>query len=457
MAVSNKRKSGKTAEKKANVEVTQKPSQNALKEAELRAKAIKLLHPEAPEWLKKNLGVDVNTIPVHDIYAIARGELTKGTDIVVTPLAYDREQKKDVEMPKMRAMVSVRAVFPMEKGEPVSIDAKHPVFLQTVPFRPYAELAGGEEIAQSPTEAPAQQQDVKFTDSMLMALEGVGISRERMFGGFNHLSREEKANILSGEIFPVDGNVKTSAGYVNVIGEARMSVDDNGKASVMFESSRPEKRSEGLVLDIERARVMGNMELDIFERTTDGKVKRDANNNVVLNDGARNLMDFGSSLEPMTAYFHKRVLKDNKWVDKPEKVQVDVAAINGNLYAMRLKEKEVMGEGKKPVTVYEHPMAKVNRNENMAFVLGETKPLKFLTYEDMESYLRGFGGRVEGASYKDFKTGKTTTYDAFVTMDASGYAKKYSPSATEEIMKRRKTAQQKRQTTRRRVKFGQSL
>ena len=427
-------------------------------------------HPTVIDWFKDKLDLDLAKMPANELYRLQRGEFTSPQRIVVTPLAYDTAAKKNVEMPRMVAIVSLRANIPAEKGKAVALDDKHKVFLQTIPCRPLVELAApGEELAPAP--AVKDDRQPTFTKAQVMALEGVGIVPERLFGGFNRLSKAEKLDILDGEIFPVDGCVKTDFGYVNVIGDARMvSSEDGEKVSVNFEPMAPEKRAEGLTVDLERGRVIGTLELDLFKRGADNKIMKDASGAPMLNAEGENLLDFGASLGPVKGYTHKRERdKEGVWKDTVEVADYTVKVLNGCLFAQKMNSEKLVKEEKRSANsskkVVETRRVKldapevplVRMNGDKVFVIGETKPLEFRSEADRLSYIQGRGGVVLNASFKDFKTGKVSTYDAFIYPNESGFGQKFTPETTKKILERRERKASMAQRTRRKAHFGRGL
>ena len=328
-------------------------------------------------------------------------------------------------MPPIQVVASLRASFPSVNGKPIPIDEKHQVFLQTVPCRPLVELAAPGEAMPEPVRKAEDKREAKFSEEQLMALEGIGISRERLYGGFNHLSRQEKLDILDGEVF------------------------------LVFEPNYPEKRAEGLVIDIDRARIIGTLELDIYARTPDGKIKTDANGARVLNRAGENLLEFGAALEPVNGRLHKRTrTKEGVWKDSYEVKPCNVKVVNGNLFASFMTEKEVMVNGVK-TKVPEIANARIK--DDKIFVLGQKQPLEFGSDADRESMLSARGGIVKGASFKDFQTKKEIVYDAFAYINESGFAEKFSPATTEKILARRKATEARRTSTRKKVRFGVGL
>ncbi len=445
----NAQEEKKVTSRRTNSQAPAKRSQEALKADEQRQKLLSGFHPTVVDWFKEKLGVDLasNEFPLADLYKLQRGELTEPVKVVVTPLAYDVEGKKSVEMPRIASMVSLRAIFPMVNSKMAGLDDKHKVFLQTVPCRPLVELAAPGEAVRSERQESIDR-DTTFSRAQTMALEGVGIVPERLFGGFNHLSRAEKAEILDGNVFSVDGAVKTDFGFVNVCGNARLVGDQ-----ASFEPNYPEKRVEGCVIDLESARIIGSLELDFFKRTPDNRLMKDVNGNPILNRAGENILDYGVAMEPVKGFLHKRERgKDGVWKDAVSIAYYNVKSLNGSLFAQKMVEKKVESQGKDE-TLMEVPGIRLK--DGAVWVAGESKPLEFRSEKDKESFLQGKGGVVIGASYKDFKTQKTSVYDAFVVATESNFAQKFSPSATEKILSRREEREAK--TTRRKVGFGRGL
>lgn len=431
-------------------------SQSELRSDDLRAKALKGFHPSVIDWLKDNLDLDLRSksVSVSDIYKLSRREFAGPFKMVVTPKVYDASAKEIVDGSPLQVYDSLRINVPFEKGKPVAVDDEHKVYVQTVACRPLVEMAApGEEIA-PPAVKFDEERQVTFSEAQLQALEGVGIARDRLFNGFNHLTREQKLEIADGEIFPVEGSVKTDFGLVNVNGQARL-LGDGEKASVVFEPTYLEKRTKDLIVDLDGARIIGMLEVDIYERTPDGKRKRDVNGDYILNRAGENLRDFGSSLEPMNARLHKRERgKDGKWKDVYDTVKVCVKVVNNSFYAIPLKE-----NASKELELPDVRFAK-DRNGNdtdKIFVLGQKEPLQVNSPEDVENIRKGFGGLVRDVVYKD-KDDREVKYDAFVQIGESGYAEKFSPASTKEILRRKeKNLAQKAAPVRKKVRFGIGL
>lgn len=430
-------------------------------EADRRQKAVESFHPSVVEFLNKQLGVDLQKLPLEQVYDLAQGKLTREpVSVVVTPLAFDRSKKKNVEMPAIKALVSLRVLPPMENGKPVAIDKNHSVFVQTVPCRPFISKDGAADMgmtaASESADAAEERQNPTFTDAQLLALEGIGVSRERMFGGFNHIDKLTKLDMLDGNTFFVDGAVKTSFGLVNVIGEGRLSTDAKGVAKAEFEPQYPEKRAEGLVIDLLGARVIGNLELDFFRRTSDGKVITSVDGRPIINEAARNIVNYGVAMEPVRGWVRRRVFddKENKYVEKREPGMYVVTAVNGNLFATKMKEIKEQAPDGTDISRYEVPNLRMR--DGKVFVDGKSEALEFVSERDARDYVAGKGGLVKDAVYLDRQKNKEQKYEAFVVPDNTrgGYARQFTPETTKKILARREG---ERKTTRKRQNFSMGI
>lgn len=440
---------------KETVQVSAGPAKAAGKEAEVRAKVLKSFHPGALEFLKEKLGLDLadpKSVDLNTVYDILQGKVTKPLEVVVTPLAYDRETRTSVPMPRQKFIESLRFVFPKKDGKPVAPDMdENRIFVASVPCRPYLEKAEGYEIARESSPAGDTGRNVEFTESQLMALEGIGVSRDRLYGGYNHLSRDEKADIAEGRRFFVDGAVRTDFGTLNVIGEAVLSTGADGKAAARFQSSYPEPRAAGTVLDLMGARRQGSLELDFFLRDSTGKSISDVNGVPLVNAAGENLVKYGVAMEPVVGYIHKREYdrKARAWKDSVEKGFYQVSVVEGNLYATHMKEvPELNPDGSKVTYRDRYGREQVQTRPEVAgcivkdgkvYLDGQAgKPLEFASEEDRKNYLKGRPAVVKGATYHDFKANKDTLYDAVVVADnrKAGFGKVFTPSTSEELKER---------------------
>ena len=301
------------------------------------------------------------------------------------------------------------------------------------------------EKAEAPEAAVRNQPEVEremptFTESQLLALEGIGIDRSRMFGGFNHLTREQKCDIADGKLFYVDGAVKTDFGVVNVIGQAKLSTDKEGIATAQFETTYPEGRDASKVIDLLEARRVGALELDFFRRDNNGTVITNVNRAPILNEAGANLVNYGMAMEPVKGYIHKREYsaKTKKFVDKIETGWYQVTAVNGNLFATRMKETKVKGIDGEEIVRPEIAQARVR--DGKVFINGKTnEPLEFATERDLTDFMAGRGGVVKNAVHHDFKTKKDVVYDAFVVPDntKAGFARQFTPETSKKLIERR--------------------
>lgn len=484
-AVSRRKSAAATAGKSVGkAAVTGKPSP-ALKEQEERQKVLETFHPKVLDWFRENLGIDLAKQPAEFIHDIKQGKMTNPVQVVVTPLAWDKESRKNVAMPRINPVLSIMANLPFENGKMVAPDDKHKVYIQSVAPRALLEKADGSatEEAVEPSVASAGKDAPKFTEAMLMAAEGVGINRERLYGGFNHLSSDQKRAILDGDVFEVSGAVKTSFGLLNVSGEARMNVAKDGSVRMDYRPIYPEPMSADKVIDIIAARRIGTLELDIFRRDGAGHIMKDVNGAPLLNRAGENLVTYGNALEPVLGYTHTREYdKDQKkFVDHVEHDWYQVSAVTGKQYNAETgrSERVVLGNlharamdkapdlnpdgtkvtytdrnGKEAVRT--HPVVKNPRvTEGKVFLEGQGRsPFPFKTERDMQDFLGGRGGVVSGVSYHDFKTGKDVIYDAFVYHDhvRGGFGHAFTPSTSEALIARRD--EQQRKTTVKKQNFG---
>ena len=328
---------------------------------------------------------------------------------------------------------------------------------------PFVEKAEGFEAAaeQAPASQPvAESQDgPRFTESQLMALEGIGIDRHRLFGGANAISRAEKADIAEGRTFMVNGSVKTDAGLLRVVGEAKLVTDSEGNARAMFETTYPEKRSESLVLDVLGARRQeiltkegrATLELDFIRRDPTGRAMRDVNGIPYLNKAGENLMKYGMAMEPVVGYIKRNVKEDGKWTVKTEPARhYQVSVVAGNLHVTPMKEVKDLAPDGTAVTYKDrkgqmveqthpeiyNPMVKDGKVNLDGFGSKGAQSVDFASKKDEESYVRGGPAVVKGATFHDFSTKKDITYDAVVVADnrKGGFAHPFSPSVSKELM-----------------------
>ena len=457
----------------------------ATRDAEARQKVLASMHPEAPAWLKENLGLDVNNprqVDTSTLYDIHQGKVTKPLDIVVTPLAYDRSEKKSVEMPKIKVNTSIRLAFPRKDGEWVSLGKEARVGFTNIPPLPLLEKAEGYE---TPREEPKVEADgdkrkaPEFSESQLMALEGVGINRDRLYGGLNALSREEKEDIAAGRTFAVYGAVNTAVGLVRVSGEAKLSAGADGKAVARFQSAYPEELTRSTVIDLDTARhqeifakdqkngkvVRTVVDLDFYRRDSKGRVITDVNNRPLLSAAGENLVSYGMAMEPVKGYVHFRSYDSQKksWEDRRDARDYQVTVVNGNLHFTEMRQvpdlnpdgTKVTYRAKDGSTVEQtHPEVYNSRvKDGKVFLDGnDSKPHDFASKQDEENFLRGKPAVVKGVTGHDYKANKDVVYDAVVVSDnrSAGFAKAFTPSTSKALQEK----MQPKQSARRKQTFG---
>lgn len=428
-----------------------------------RQKAIDDLPKGYAEFMKEKLGLDINDrrqVSDSNLYDLIQGKVTSPMDLVVTPLAYDREKGANERMPKVKLMSSLRIEFPRDKETRkfVPIDATHPARVSTVPCLPYREKAEGYE-AESPAQAPAAQRGAKegptFSEAQLRALEGIGIDRNRLFAGPNPFNREEKEAIASGEKFFFTGAVNTEAGLLRVAGEGKLVGD-----RALFETSYPEKRSDNLVLDITEARKIdlvtkdegrAVLMLDFLERDAYGRAKTDVNRQPKLNQAGTNLVEYGMAMEPVVGVIKYRAKNDEgKWeVKEGEPRHYQVTALNGSLHVTPMKEvKDLAPDG--TVITYKdrhgktveqihpevyNPMVKDGKVYVDGFTAKGAARVDFASKEDEVAYRQGRAAVVKGHVFYDHGAKKEVTYDAVVVADnrKAGFAHAFSPSVSKAL------------------------
>ena len=439
-------------------------------DAKQRERALSQFHPEVKDWLKDNLGIDLGNarqVPTADLFNMLQSKVTSPIEYVATPLAYDRDLKKSVDMPKIKAVSSFRFVFPVMDGKMAAPDEKHPVYVQNIPCRP--QLQKGEGVREAvPSRDADERKAPSFTEAQIMAAEGVGISRDRLYGGYNHLSVSEKQAVAAGETFDVDGVVRTSFGTLNVIGRARLVTGSDGSVAARFESSRPEARQADLIVDLMGARRQGMLELDLFQRDSQGRIITDVDSVPLMNRAAENLSRYGIAMEPVAGYVHSREYdsKEKKYVDRVQKHDYIVSVVNGNLFATRMKDVPDLNPDGTKVTYRDrngkevertHPEVPTPRVKDGRVYLdgGSGKTQEFSSPKDEENYLRGRVAFVKEATYHDFRSKKDETYEAAVVYDnrRAGFARPFTPQTSREL----KASTEVRQTARRKQNFGFGL
>ncbi len=436
-------------------------TKSEIKDEERRQKALE-------KFLKDKLGLDLNNARVFDtqtLYDLAQGKVTKPLEMVVTPLVYNSATKELEAMPKLKVMDSLRIDFPSANGKQIAHGDKTP-YVETIACRRLLEKAEGV-IPERSKPVEVEEKPVSFSEAQIRALEGVGIKRNRLYGGFNYLSRETKADIAEGRVFPVDGQVRTDFGFVKVIGDARLEGD-----SVRFQTSYPEAREENTILDLRSARIQeyatGSIEFDFYMRDSSRRVITDVNGQPIFNRAAENLAKYGMAMEPVLGRKHmaewdkkERVMKDSVSAWEPYQLTV----VNGNIYATKMKEVIELGEDGKPIMEMDKSGKEVEKTHAEVYVRTKDgtvfldnqggKALEFATPGDYDRYIRGKVAVVKDAVYHDYKTNKDTVYNAAVVADnrAAGYGKAFTPATSQEIIAR----MDKKQTARRKQDFNFGL
>lgn len=404
-----------------------------------RGKLLDRFHPENIKYLRDKLGLDVtdaekcNNAFLDDLLY---GRVTKPVEMTVTPLAYDYGTKsRSLEMPQITILSSVRMIFPHDnKFNQIAIDPTERdsrLYVATYPHYLKCEKAQEEDVLEQPvagvSEKSAVKEKVEFTDAEKQALEGIGISSQRLYGGrFNSIDQETKQMMKDGEDFVFTGTVNTEVGALNVSGIGRLSTEE-GKVSASFETL-DQQEGKDLMLDIMSVRKVGNLELDFFERDSQGKILRDEEGQPRINRAGWNLIEFGQAMEPVAGYVHSVEWsnENHRYEDKVNKGTYQVSVVNGGLVATSMKQ----GEDKR----YE---VATRMKDGKVFVGGQY--LEFASEKDRDMYIHGFGGVVKGATWKDYSAKKDVKYDAFIVADnkKGGYGVAYSPSVSEKLIARR--------------------
>lgn len=452
----------KAASRRKSRSLTENPSENALRAKILNESFI----PETIAYLKDNFGLDVKSpaFPVQALYDIAHHNITQPLEAVITPKGYDRDEKIEVELPKIRTISSFRFVLPFDKDfKPVVPDKGHALFVQAFPCHEYLVKADkSEAVASQPQENDEVRQNFQFTNAQLLALEGVGIAGDRLFGGFNALSIDQLVAIRDGVPFEFDGTVKTDAGYINVSGTATMKEGPDGRPVVSFVPNELQEKSAEETLDLLSINKLGNLELDFFERSkTTGDILKDTQGRPIINKAARDLLEYGISMEPVKGITHTRSWDDTervmRYIHKTNYYQV--AVVNGGLVAdkmNRIVEKNEKGEdimigtGKKAFAKYHYEVANPRISKDGTVRLSNNAVGKFVSEADELSYRCGKGGAVEGATWKVFGKGKdvqTKSYVAFIVPDPlrGGFPKQFSPETSKILIEREKPKVKKTQ------------
>lgn len=414
-------------------------------------------HPTAVKFLKDELGIDLSTLPLSTVYDIKAGRVTEPLAVKVTPLVYDRENKEVRQMSPIQSVSSMRFVFPYDNHfKPVALDKDHRVFVASYPCHDFVQKADPS-MEQTPsaapvTEAASQQELPKFTQAQVMALEGIGINENRLYANaFNALDMDTKRSIQQGEPFEVNGYVKTSFGVLNVSGQGKLVEGKDGSVMAKFQPQEPVAQGKNNILDIASVRRIGSLELDFFERDSNGKVKTDVYDLPILNKAGKDVVTYGVAFEPVDGYLHKMEYdaKEKRFKDVIQKDKYQVSVINGGICATKMRKVNDLDQDGNPVKTtfngkevdkYHYEATDVRINADGTVKVGN-QDLKFKTPQDLENYKRGKGGVVEGANWQQHgEKGKTRNvkYDAFIVPDnqKNGFAKAFSPSTSQKLIQR---------------------
>lgn len=409
---------------------------------EIRKKLLEWFPDSVKKYFKDNFKLDLSRQTGNMLSGLKNGMAVPVT-VTVVPMAYNDVSKLNVKGEPITVNTAMRAVFPKGKdGKPVELDKTHKMFVTTYAYRPL--LLAGDDSAQAPAAGQAPEsgvkEPVKVSADIRTELEKVGVNREQLYpGNPGSLTDEQKKAILDGEVFIVDGYVKTDCGVaVNFCGKAQYD-PETGSAKLVplnLEEGRTTynaidlaelkaSSSEALVPDVLKAAMAGSVRLNIFTEGENGVLK--------LNEAGQNLRDFGNALVPVEGY--------NVATRKKEFYTVSILDETGSADVTPMRKFNEMVDGEKKVR-YE-PMQvrtgiaknKAGKEVNVVFVAGGKTPLEFKSEKEFDSYRRGFGGLV--------KTGK---YDAFAVPDQSkgGYAVLYSEDMTKRIQEALQKSEQKK-------------
>lgn len=466
--------SSKTAEAPVVLErkaSSQRRGQSSGNDAEktLRAKILKeRFVPETIAYLKENFGLDVQSpaFPVQALRDIGYGFVTQPLEAVLSPKGYDRDNRVEVDLPKIRTVSSFKFVLPQDNDfKPVAPSKDHGVFVQAFPCHDFIMKSSGssvQEEQQGEQESQAKRNDIKFTNAQLLALEGVGIAGDRVFSGFNALSDEQLAAAYDGVPFEFEGCVKTAAGYMNVAGTATLKEGHDGVPVAVFEPNMPSERHENETLDLLTINKIGNLELDFFERSKmTGEVLKDSHGRPMINRAGRDILSYGISMEPVKGTVHSRIWDDvEKAMRHNNKTDMyQVAVVNGGLMAVKMLkveekdekgEKIMVGSGKYAFAKYHYELDNVRINKDGTVRLSNGVNVSFASDEDALNYRKGKGAKVVGAVWTDYSKGgkgESRTYDAYIVPDPlrGGFARQFSPETSKMLMERDKPKVKKTQ------------
>ena len=420
-----------------------------------RLDVLKWFHPEVKKFFKESLGVDLADLDRKQLYDLKQGKVVKMA-VTVTPLAYDEENKHNVKMPPITVRTGVRAVLPQVNKESVAPDGdKHKMFIETYPIRPYMVKSpeGSQEAVQSPAQAAEPGEVIDFTNASRIALQGIGMNREHFFeGNACTLTEQQKQAIASGEVFEVDGYVKTDANIaVHFYDYAQFDPETKTASLIQLDRQEMQERVRQETADMEdfvagvnvpdlvRGSLAGGVQLDLFNRDKEGNV-------IGYNEAGENLRDFGYAMMPV----------EGTRKGKKELFNVSVIKETGSLIAVPFRKVKTKGDDGKVSERLEVMQSKTllgkkegrgkNAKEKLLTYTDSYKsePLEFKTEKDYHDFMAGIGGVVKGAKHTG-KDGKEVTYEAYAVPDQSrgGYAALLSPEKTAKVLARKEEKAQR--------------
>lgn len=421
---------------------------------ESRRAALARFPEGADGWMKANLGIGLADLQTSDLYDVAAGRYTSHAHtLTVVPLVFDREKRKEVEFPAVKTNVS----FVLRMPEDLSKES--PRIVATTGVLPLRRERSDEGfyIPDVPEAEPAEAEAAsekkpypEFSPADRYALEGVGIHQDEFFPFFRTdrdgnevrdedgrktqvfgLTYSEKRHLRDGDPVELRGSVRTAFGFVETVGRFTL---NGGKAS--FEPyPLPERlyRSEFESVDTFKAsRKSSNFNLAIpFNR------KPDAPCNM--------LEQFGVAGQLVRGY-----MKMVKWEEGKPSLQVTaddyVVAVNPatNSYVNRPWREKVMekNEDGTPIMVENSRGEKVQKyHYRYALPLNSGDSVRLggvdfpLDANQAAVYRKGGFVFVDGAQWKDPKTGEVSEYTAAVCGDLNrgGFPKQLSPEKSVKV------------------------
>lgn len=429
--------------------------------------------PETVAYLKDSLNIDLNDLsfPRSKVYDIALGNLIGPTDVVVTPKVFDKEAGHVVDAKPIKACVSLMITLPHDKEfKPVKPTEKNPVRIYSYPCVDYVEKADKSESISAPVKVADERPNPSFTESQKKALAGIGITDDRLFGGFNAFSKDAKYDMLEGRYFGYSGYVRTDFGGLNVSGTGVLKTSKDGRAVAEFETTRPLKEEEkkNLLPDIMEICKSGNVEYGLFKTDSNGKVITTVDNVPILNQAGKDLCEYGMAFEMVDATIHSKVTNENgEKVNSYEKTKYQVMLVEGGIFAKPVVKVDEYNEdgtqktvriGGKECPKYHYEMnTKISEDGTVRVQNPDTKKmesLQFVSDEEREAYKRGLG-KVKDATF--VVNGKAAKYDLYAFPDPrrNGFATVLSPYKTEKLDKRK--AEQQAKTVRKKQNFSQGI